>query len=353
MKLAELSNLAPPVERACWHPVARSDALVAGAPHAAQLMGEDLVLWRDAAGALRAFADRCPHRGARLSMGRIVNDTLECPYHGWRFDGDARCVAIPALPDFTPPTGHRACSYAASEWAGLVWVRLDAAAEGTQPSQASATIDAAERDEGLRKLVVGPYDVVASAPRIVENFLDLSHFGLVHEGWLGDREHLSMNAYRVETREDGTLCAIDCRAWQPKSNRLSSEGSEVDYGYEVPTAPLAPFNAVLTKAPEAMAAHAPGGYRDVISLFICPLTQQTSRVWFRMALTDFDSSDDEITAFQHTIFTQDQPVLESQRPKLLPITDAAPVRELHSAADRMSSAYRRLLRERGITFGVC
>lgn len=316
-------------------------------------MGEDLALWRDGSGAVHAFADHCPHRGARLSMGRVVDDVLECPYHGWRFAGDARCVAIPALPAFTPPEGHRACAYLASEWAGLVWVRLDIAGDIVPPSQASATIAAAETDARLRKLVVGPYDVAASALRIVENFLDLSHFGLVHEGWLGDRQHLATNAYRVETRADGTLCALDCRAWQPRSNRLSSEGSEVAYGYEVPTAPLAPFNAVLTKAPEAMAEHAPGGYRDVIALFVCPLTQDRSRVWFRMALTDFESSEDEIAAFQHTIFTQDQPVLESQRPKLLPITDAAPVRELHSAADRMSSAYRRLLRERGITFGVC
>lgn len=349
--------MAPPVERACWHPVARSDALAADRPFAASLLGEDLALWRDAGGAVRVFADRCPHRGARLSMGRVVDDRgdfrLECPYHGWRFDGEARCVAIPALPAFTPPAGHRACAHLAAEWAGLVWVRLDVAGEAGVPSQASATIDAAERDAALRKLTVGPYDVAASAPRIVENFLDLSHFGLVHEGWLGDRQHLAMNDYRVETRADGTLTAIDCRAWQPKSNRLSTEGSEVAYGYELPTAPLAPFNAVLTKAPEAMADHAPGGYRDVITLFVCPLSQDSARVWFRMALTDFDSGDEEIAAFQHTIFTQDQPVLESQRPKRLPITDAAPVRELHSAADRMSSAYRRLLRERGITFGVC
>lgn len=348
IRVAELSDLAPPVERACWHPVARSDALRAGVPFAAALMGEDLVLWRDASGAVRAFADRCPHRGARLSMGRVVDDALECPYHGWRFDGEARCVSIPALPTFTPPVGHRACAFLCSEWAGLVWVRLDTAGDAGTPALASAAIDRAERDAQLRKLVVGPYDVAASAPRIVENFLDLSHFGLVHEGWLGDRQHLAMQPYRVETREDGALVAEDCRAWQPRSNRLSSEGSEVAYGYEVPGAPLAPYNAVLSKVPDAMS-----GYRDVITLFACPLTPETTRVWFRMALTDFASSEADIAAFQHTIFTQDQPVLESQRPKRLPISDAAPVRELHSAADRMSSAYRRLLRERGITFGVC
>ena len=51
----------------------------------------------------------------------------------------------------------------------------------------------------LRKLNVGPYDVATSAPRIVENFLDLAHFGFVHEGWLGDRAHVALDDYRVQS----------------------------------------------------------------------------------------------------------------------------------------------------------
>ena len=60
------------------------------------------------------------------------------------------------------------------------------------------------------------------------------------------------------------------------------------------------------------------------------------------------TSDEELKAFQHTIFTQDQPVLESQRPKRLPLS----MGEVHCAADRSSAAYRRFLRDAGITFGV-
>ena len=100
---------------------------------------------------------------------------------------------------------------------------------------------------------------------------------------------------------------------------------------------------MLTKLPEKQ-----GGYRDEIALFVCPVDEETSRVWFRMALTDHDSSDEQIRAFQHTIFTQDQPVLESQRPRRLPLGGG----EVHCAADRSSAAYRRFLRDAGITFGV-
>ena len=167
----------------------------------------------------------------------------------------------------------------------------------------------------------------------------MSHFGLVHEGWLGDRAHLAQADYRVEATDTGVL-ATGCTAWQPQSNRLASEGSEVEYTYAV----TAPYTAVLTKVPQAQ-----GGYRDVISLFVCPVEPERSRVWFRLAVTDFESTDEQLSAFQHTIFMQDRPVLESQTPRRLPLSGG----ELHSAADRLSAAYRRYLREQGITFGVC
>ena len=101
---------------------------------------------------------------------------------------------------------------------------------------------------------------------------------------------------------------------------------------------------MLTKLPQQQ-----DGYRDEIALFVGPVEPERSRVWFRMAVTDFASSDEELRAFQHTIFTQDQPILESQRPKRLPLSGG----EVHCAADRSSAVYRRFLTERGITFGAC
>jgi len=59
---------------------------LADQPHAVTLLGEDVVLWRDGSGAVRAMKDQCPHRGAKLSMGRVENGRLECGYHGWQFE---------------------------------------------------------------------------------------------------------------------------------------------------------------------------------------------------------------------------------------------------------------------------
>jgi len=82
--------------RACWHPVAYA-ARVTRAPHATTLLGEPLVLWRDAQGAPHAFRDVCVHRGTALSLGRVDGDEIVCAYHGWRYRGDGACTAIPQL----------------------------------------------------------------------------------------------------------------------------------------------------------------------------------------------------------------------------------------------------------------
>lgn len=324
------------IERQHWHPVAAVEA-VTSAPLAARLLSEDIVLWRDDAGQVHVWPDRCPHRGAKLSLGRVDQGRLECPYHGWQFAASGQCVHVPALPEFTPPATHRVQPLEAREAYGLVWVR-SAAGEAELPPFA------AEADTRLRKLNCGPYTVEASAPRIIENFLDMAHFAFVHEGWLGARGATAIDDYRVEETPTG-LRATQCKAWQPQSNLHSTAPAQVEYTYEV----LAPYTAVLTKIPESGTVAVPD-WREAIALFIAPVEPERSIVWFRLAVADFDSPDEKLRAFQDTIFRQDQPVLESQAPKRLPLDLRA---ELHTAADRASSAYRRYLSRNAISFGVC
>nr|WP_315495335.1 aromatic ring-hydroxylating dioxygenase subunit alpha [uncultured Rhodoferax sp.] len=325
-------------EYSLWHPVALASA-VAQAPLGARLLNQAVVLWRDSAHQIHAWADQCPHRGAQLSLGRVCDDRLECPYHGWQFDGHGQCVHVPALPQFVPPATHTARTFSACERYGLVWVCLQAHADA-----ALIPAFAAESDTQLRTVNCGPYDVATSAPRIIENFLDMAHFGFVHDGWLGMRAATAIDDYTVVATPTG-LRATQCKAWQPQSNVHSTAPAQVEYTYEV----LAPYTAVLTKVPDA-ASVALQGFRESIGLFICPITPESSRVWFRLAMADFDSPDTKLQDFQHTIFMQDKPVLESQRPQRLPLDVRA---EVHTAADKASSAYRRFLKQQNITFGVC
>jgi phenylpropionate dioxygenase-like ring-hydroxylating dioxygenase large terminal subunit len=327
-----------------WHPVASAEQL-GEQPLAVSLLGQPLVLWRDAAGQPQVCADRCPHRGAQLSLGRVCGGRLECPYHGWQFEPGGQCVRVPALPQFKPPATFRATAYAVQESYGMLWVQL-------APGPVAPPAFAAEKDAALRKLTCGPYEVATSAPRIVENFLDMAHFAFVHEGWLGMRALASgddlsgavIEDYRVESTPQG-ICATGCRAWQPQSSVQAIRAAQVEYRYEV----NAPYTAVLTKVPDA-ASVAVANFRESIALFICPVTPESSRVWFRLAVADFESSDETLRQFQHTIFMQDKPVLESQQPRCLPLGAAA---ELQVASDRASVSYRRYLAGLGVCWGTC
>ena len=349
------------IEKQLWHPVIASTE-VRDAPVGVELLGEAVVLWREPGhdgghGVVHAWADRCPHRGARLSLGRVLHHLrgarLECVYHGWQFAGDAaavqvesacaRCVHVPAAPDFVPPAGHAATAFEAREASGLVWVRL-AKSEVSLPSKlAEPPAFEPWLDSEWRQLLCGPYEVHTSAPRLVENFLDLSHFGFVHEGWLGARSHAQVDTGQVEEGADGLL-ANGCKAWQPRGYAGAEGGAWVAYRYAVPH----PFAAILRKD-----ATEGDPVSNAIALFIRPDSPERCTAWFAMATLGDLSDDEELREFQDTVFAQDRPVVESQMPKRLPIGKDGPTGEVHSPADRMSSAYRRYLSRLGVALGVC
>ena len=114
-----------------WYPVAYLQDLDPAKPSAFTLLEQDLVLWFDRQeGRWRAFADVCPHRLVPLSEGRLNNaGELECPYHGWSFNGSGQCTAIPqAEPGVTPSAKRSSCrSYATAEAQGLLFVFAGAA----------------------------------------------------------------------------------------------------------------------------------------------------------------------------------------------------------------------------------
>jgi nitrite reductase/ring-hydroxylating ferredoxin subunit len=88
--------------------------------------GIELALWRSATGRVAAWADRCPHRGMRLSHGFVRGEALSCIYHGWSYGADGHCLRIPAHPDLVPPDAIRVPVYHAMESGGVVWVATQA-----------------------------------------------------------------------------------------------------------------------------------------------------------------------------------------------------------------------------------
>ena len=339
------------IEPQLWHPVIASHQ-VRDAPVACSLLGQPLVLWREQGHdehRVHAWADSCPHRGARLSLGRVLiglhGTRLECPYHGWQFGGAGRCQHVPAAPDFVPPASHCASRFEAREQHGLVWVRLQLPAHPLASGLADPPVFAPGSDPAWRTVVCGPYELGTSAPRLVENFLDLSHFGFVHEGWLGERGHAQVQTGAVEEGEGASgLVVRDARAWQPRAYAGADEGAWIAYRYDVSH----PFAAILRKD-----ATAGDPVSNAIALFIRPDGDELCTAWFVMATQGDTSTDQELIAFQDAVFAQDRPVVESQSPRALPVGRTAPVAEVHGPADRVSSAYRRYLNRLGIALGTC
>ena len=315
-------------QTAWWWPVALAHE-GADAPVPLQLFEQPLVLWRDLQGQPSLLVDRCPHRGARLSMGRCVDGVLQCPYHGWRFNTEGACVAVPAQPGFTPPASSAAQRLPLREAHGLLWADPGGAVHGP-PDLAGLP---------ARRLVYGPFDTATSAPRAVENFLDTSHFAFVHEGWLGDVQHPEVPAYEVSHTADGRPVIERYLAYQPRASATAAGGGWVEYRYEV----LNPYAALLTKRGQA------GGPQDSYTIWACPTTPESCRLWFAQYTTDETTPEEVLRDFQVTIFSQDRPILESQQPRRLPLSGG----EAMGSADRLSAAYRRYLKHCGISFGVC
>jgi phenylpropionate dioxygenase-like ring-hydroxylating dioxygenase large terminal subunit len=207
----DLNQLAPggdeptkfdPIE--AWYPVYYVEDLDKSKPTAFTLLDRDLVIWWDAVGnEWRAFDDKCPHRLARLSEGRIAADgMLECPYHGWTFTGAGNCDRIPQqLPDAKAETSRRACatSLPTTVRQGLLFIypgKIDRAVNTPVPilPMLEGVMDEWVLLNTFRDL---PYDAVT----LLENVLDPSHLPYTHHGNVGKRSNASPVELEIVTSD--------------------------------------------------------------------------------------------------------------------------------------------------------
>ncbi len=310
-----------------WHVVAYAPNLKAGKPLAVRLLEEDLVLWRMGE-SVQVWRDLCPHRGTRLSLGRIEGETLICPYHGWAYNQEGQCVRFPAHPQQKPPVTAHTVVYRAQERYGWIWVSLGTSTQDVPPFPQWD-------DTSFRKVHCGPYLMRASGPRAIENFLDVTHFPYVHQGLLGDPAHPEVNDYEADISSDGVV-ARDISVWQPDPDG-TGHGARVTYTYRV----LRPLSATFIKSSS--------GPKFAMFFTITPISESQSLAWMYVAMDYGDLTDEQIRQFQDDIIKQDIPIVESQRPELLPLDLQA---ELHLRSDRTAIAYRKWLRELGLTFGA-
>ena len=165
--------------RNSWYVAGWCTELGANAPIARQIVGEPLALFRRKDGAVVAFEDRCPHRMAPLSAGRVEGDELRCMYHGLRFDCSGACVGVPGADRIPPRLTVR--TWPVIERSGWIWVWMGDAAQA-DPAVIPAGWGLDNPEWHLKE---GSLDYDADYQLIHDNLLDLSHLDYLHEKTLG------------------------------------------------------------------------------------------------------------------------------------------------------------------------
>ncbi|GMK38837.1 chlorophyll a oxygenase [Paenibacillus sp. CCS19] len=328
-----MERLLDPVLENDWHAVYLSSELKEK-PIGVTLLGERVVLFRNSRG-VQALRDLCIHRGAMLSRGWVKGDEIVCPYHGWRYDGGGQCVCIPAQPagERIPPRA-KTTAYACEEKYGFVWVCLGEPAGGVPHFEEFA-------DSAFRPLPCGPYKVKAAGTRVIENFTDFAHLMFVHQDLLGHPDYAELPDIQV-IKEKNRIYIENIPIFQPVAHSGSDkkEGTTYVYRKEV----FRPLSARLSKTD-------PGNGQTLwILLTVAPVAEDECLVFMMVSRNyGFDVDDANFIRFQDIVFDQDAQVIESQKPELLPLDLQA---ELNHRVDIFSVAYRRWLKELGVTVGT-
>ena len=281
-----------------WYPVADSDA-VDNAPIAVTLLTDGYVLWRSPDGTVVAAPDRCPHREAPLSIGTVEGGVLRCAYHGWSFADEGRCVEVPSsgagVP--IPKTAHLRCVRVEERY-GLIWLC---------PGEPRAPIPdvANDGDPEFRRINSGVEVWRTSATRMVDNFLDISHFPWVHVGTFGAGQATEVPKIELAQLDEQFYgYAYEVDAANPEEANLIS-GSDADVvhrwmstGYALP---------LLVRSTIRYA----DGLEHILLLCSTPIDDVTSYFTFVVWRNDdFSIDGQEVITFDRAIGAEDKAMLE-------------------------------------------
>lgn len=311
-------------------------------PVGAKLLDERLVVYRSSDSIVVA-QELCPHRGVPLSMGQYAQDggaqnTLVCAYHGLRFGAGGQCVAIPSHPDGAIPAKLHLKTYPVIVKYGLVWTCLR---PGTAPEAFAAEpiCPMPHWDEaGFQQIVCPSFDIFGFAGRQMEGFLDVAHFAFVHTATFGDASNAVVPPYPTTATPTG----FDAPYRSFVGNYpigVAGRGAE---GFEW----LRHFNVHLPFT-ATLQIHFPGESRLVIMNAASPVSAKHTRLFAPIG-RNFDTNlpVEDVYEFNRRVFEEDKAMVEAQMPECLPLD---PRLEAHIPADRSSIAYRKGLRELGLS----
>jgi len=311
-----------------WHPVA-SSAEVTDAPVRVHLLDVAVVLFRTPDG-VKAAKDVCMHRGGQLSLGAVRDGMLVCGFHGFEYNGEGKCVGIPALSKGSPiPKKLRLRNFQCQERYGLVWVCLSGEARADLP-------DWPQIEDGSGNLISVPsYEINASAGRRVENFNDIAHVPFLHRDTFGGPP-CDIAPYDVHSGGSTLAFKVDIL----EQTRYVGDGDAPAYHSAVYSYELTlPFSSSVT----IFNPQTEDTYRvyDIVS----PISSNKSRVFQMVVDNSWKMPPEAVVKFNDAVNKEDSPQVEAQSPFDLPLDLRD---EIHIPADRMSVEYRRRLAGLGL-----
>jgi nitrite reductase/ring-hydroxylating ferredoxin subunit len=189
---------------ASWY-IALPSRELAAKPKALELFGEPLVAWRDGHGRAVIMPRHCPHMGASLAAGKVVDGCLQCPFHHWRFAGSGQCVEVPGIERI--PAAARQITYPVVEKYGYIWAWYGSVA----PMYPLPEIPALEAGCGGYRSFRFADATAATVRRILENTYDPDHLAALHGIEVNGPLQLTLLSDQQAARDNGPPIAAD--AW--------------------------------------------------------------------------------------------------------------------------------------------
>ncbi|TDP91467.1 phenylpropionate dioxygenase-like ring-hydroxylating dioxygenase large terminal subunit [Leucobacter luti] len=307
--------------RHSWFPVARSaDLTPGGTPQPATLLGSQLVVYRDGQGRASVASRRCPHRGADLSLGKVHDASIGCPYHGWQYaSGDGLCVRVPSIEDQSKiPPKAKLQVFPVEERYGLIWTALE------EPIEPLYRLPEWEREE-FTWLQADPLDSPVGVAVTVENFRDVAHFPFVHQVSMGPTPEV---VEPLQVSREGS------HVWMFRPLNAGTGEWAGDGDCEMQYHCVAPGLSSITYDYAKLG-------RRVVAGFPSPISFEHVKIFWGVAnATEFTGAPiEENLRLEEMVYLEDIPIVENNHPREVPWD--AEIEEFSAPADVFTLNYRR------------
>jgi phenylpropionate dioxygenase-like ring-hydroxylating dioxygenase large terminal subunit len=288
-------------------------------------MGEQMVFWRDSSGKVTCQADHCPHRGVALSVGCLMGDRIQCPFHGFEYDRSGKCTYVPANGRVAEtPNALHVKTYMTREEHGYIYIWWGEPLVEYPPLPWFEDLDASFTTSDFKAAWAANYS------RIIENQLDVFHLPFIHATTIGRGN---------KTVADGPITLVDdssLEIWV--SNRLDNGKTTARRAIDLPK-PQRPY-FLKFKFPHLWMNRISEDMR--ISVFFTPVDEENCVMYLRYyqrfvkipLLKNLVA--ELINLFSIVILNQDKRVVITQEPK----KSGLRIGEILIPADRPIIEYR-------------